>query len=357
MKLTKPLYVVWEITNLCNLRCLHCYSAADVPHPDEFTTDEALDVIDQLADAGTIVLALSGGEPLLRKDWRDLVRHATARGLLVSIGTNGSPVTPQLAAELAKLHVESVCVSIDGADAATHETVRPSPGSFEKATRAVRLLRAEGVRTIVGFTPVRHNFRQSEAIIDLAFELGASAVNLSEFVPTGRGSIDLCLRPEELRPIIETWARRKGELAGRMDVYWHDCRVGEFLAPEERAKYIGCGAGVVLARITYNGKVAPCVTLPLEAGDLRRQGFQEIWDTSPLLGRIRDRTNIATGNCSRCDKLATCGGCRAVSNGFTGDAFAGDPYCWIIPEPEAWEAVGLPLTPVGASGDGPRAAS
>lgn len=243
--------------------------------------------------------------------------------------------------------MDSVCVSIDGATPEAHQKMRGHPRSFEWAVSAVKTLKARGVRTIVGFTPTVLNLSESTRIIDFAAEIGADAVNLSEYVPTGRGTISLCPRPDELRSVIETWARRKEELRGRIDVYWHDCRVGDFLAPEERAKYIGCGAGSVLCRITYDGKVAPCVTLPVEAGDLRKDRFKTIWDNSPLFRRLRDRRNIRSGNCSVCDKLETCGGCRSVSNGFYGDPFLGDPYCWVHPEEDAWTASTLlPITEV-----------
>lgn len=336
MAFSGPLYVVWETTTLCNLRCLHCYSASAKPHPEELSTAEAEDVIRQLADIGVIILGFSGGEPMLRKDWSRLVRLAVDSGMLVSIGTNGLAVTEERVAELKDLGVSSVCVSLDGSTPDTHEQVRQRAGLFATTTAAIRRLSQAGIRVIVGYTPVRHNFHEAASVVDLAYDLGASAVNLSEFVPTGRGTLDLCLRPEELREVIHIWADRKVLYQDRMDVYWHDCRVAEFVPPEDKDKYIGCGAGVVLARIMVDGYVAPCVTLPVRVGNLREQRLADIWRDSPFLHRLRDRANIAAGNCSACELKGTCGGCRAVSFGFYGDAFRGDPYCWIKPESGAW---------------------
>jgi radical SAM protein with 4Fe4S-binding SPASM domain len=346
MTFAAPLYVVWEITLRCNLRCLHCYSGASKPHPDELTTEEAKGVIRQLGEAGVIILGLSGGEPLLRKDWRELVALGIESGLLVSIGTNGTPVTNRVANELKTMGIHSVCVSLDGSTAGTHEQVRQRPGLFVKTKAAIERLTAAGVRVIVGFTPVRYNFHEAGSVVDLAYELGASGVNLSEFVPVGRGTLDLCLRPDELHTVIDTWAERKLAYQGRMDVLWHDCRVGQFVPPEERSKYIGCAAGQMLARITVDGYVTPCVTLPVHVGNLREQKFTDIWRDSPFLHKIRDRSNIQVGNCSTCDLKSSCGGCRAVSMGFYGDPFRGDPYCWISPEEAAWQPQGekrLPL--------------
>lgn len=336
MTFAAPLYVVWEITLRCNLRCLHCYSGASKPHPDELSTDEAKGVIKQLADAGVIILGFSGGEPMLRKDWRELAGLGIDSGLLVAIGTNGTPVTTRVAKELKTMGIHSVCVSLDGSTAETHEHVRQRAGLFAKTTAAIQRLSDAGVRVIVGYTPVRHNFHEAGSVIDLAYKLGASGVNMSEFVPVGRGTLDLCLRPGELHEVINTWAAAKEAYQGRMDVYWHDCRVGQYLAPDEAAKYIGCAAGQMLARITVDGHVTPCVTLPVHVGNLREQKFTDIWRGSPYLAKIRDRANIQVGNCAACELKASCGGCRAVSMGFYGDAFGGDPYCWITPEAAPW---------------------
>lgn len=348
MHFSGPLYVVWEVTLLCNLRCLHCYSGAATPHPDEFSTEEAEDVIRQLSDIGVIILGFSGGEPLMRKDWRRLVKLAVDSGMLVSIGTNGTTVTQRVARELKDLGVHSVCVSLDGTTPEVHEQVRQKKGLFPRTITAIERLVDAGVRVVVGYTPVRYNVQHARGVVDLAYDLGASAVNLSEFVPTGRGTLDLCLRPEELHQVIDTWAACKTEYAGRMDVFWHDCRVAEFVPPDERARYTGCGAGVALARITVDGYVAPCVTLPVRVGNLREQRFADIWQNSPFLRRLRDRDNIEAGNCADCRLKSTCGGCRAVSMGFYGDAFRGDPYCWITPETGAWptDTRQLPLAAV-----------
>lgn len=217
MNFPGPLYVVWEVTLLCNLRCLHCYSGAATRHPDEFSTEEAEDVIRQLSDIGVIILGFSGGEPLLRKDWRRLVRLAVDSGMLVSIGTNGTTVTPRIAHELRDLGVHSVCVSLDGATFGIHEQVRQKKGLFPRTITAIDRLVDAGVRVVVGYTPVRYNVQDARSVVDLAYQLGASAVNLSEFVPTGRGTLYLCLRPDELHQVIDTWAACKTAHQGGLE--------------------------------------------------------------------------------------------------------------------------------------------
>ena len=329
-----PLYVAWEITHRCNARCLHCYSDSgpDASCEAELSTAEALSVIDQLADAGLLVLAFSGGEPLMRSDWRELVRHAVELGLSVNVGTNGSAITERTADELRQLGVKSITVSLDSDKAEVHDAFRRLPGLYQRSIRAIRLLVEKGVRVVVGFTPTRLNWKDGRAVIELAYRLGADAVNLSEYVPAGRGSLALALAPDELKEVLDEWIQLRQEYLGRMAIQWHDCRVGMLVPEPEKRNYVGCGAGRLVARILPDGTVTPCVFLPTSIGSFRQERFQEMWSRSLLLTQLRERSGHFGGNCGSCEHLETCGGCRAVAYSYSGgDPLAGDPHCWIKP--------------------------
>lgn len=354
-----PLYVAWEVTLRCNARCLHCYSESGpgIHHPLELSTDEALRVIDQLADAGLLILAFSGGEPLLRHDIFRLIERAVERSLIVNVATNGAVVGERLAARLRHSGVRSITVSLDGATAETHDHFRQFPGLFDRTLRAIDLLVAHGHRVVVSFTPTRLNYREGPEVVRLAHERGASAVNMSEFVPAGRGTRDLALSPAELRDVLQQWIAMRREYDGRMQIIWHDCRVALLVPPEERDLYSGCGAGKLTARIRVDGTVTPCVFLPNPAGNLRTTSFAEIWANSPLLGLIRDRDAIQAGNCGGCHFKHICGGCRAVSMSYYGDPMRGDPSCWIVPEAPPTEVQPLTVYPhraIAASGKSPE---
>lgn len=329
-----PLYLAWEITHRCNARCLHCYSGSG-PGADpssDLSTAEGIDAIDQLADAGLLVLAFSGGEPMLRKDWQTLVGYAVQRGLTVNVASNGSLVTEGNAEALRDLGVHSVTISLDSNNRALHDHFRQLPGVYDHAVRAIERLVARGVRVVVGFTPTRLNWQDGRGVVELADRLGADAVNLSEYVPAGRGPIDLSLSPAQLRTTLEEWIAMRHEYAGRMQVIWHDCRVGMLVDDEERRKYVGCGAGRLVARMCPDGTLTPCVFLPTSIGSLRERSFREIWSSSPLLRQFRTRAGVR-GNCGSCDFLSTCGGCRAVAYAYSGgNPLEGDPHCWIVPE-------------------------
>lgn len=271
-----PLYVAWEITHRCNARCLHCYSAsgpdADCSH--DLSVSEGVRLIDQLADAGVMVLAFSGGEPMLHPHWHTLVGHAGTRGLATSIGTNGSCITERTASQIKALGVKSVTVSLDSHLPQTHDHFRQHQGLYQRAIRAIQLLVAHGVRVVVGFTPTRLNWEHGPEVVRLAWELGADAVNLSEYVPAGRGGLDLALPPHNLHQVLCDWIALCEEYSGRVQVIWHDCRVGMLVSDSEKRKYVGCGAGRLVARIYPDGRITPCVFLPTPIGSVRNTDFK-----------------------------------------------------------------------------------
>lgn len=328
-----PLYIAWEVTLQCNAHCLHCYSESGpgVRHPLELSTPDALAIIDQLAEAGLLILAFSGGEPLMRRDIFQLIDRAVAKGLVVTVATNGAIINDRMAQRLSQAGVRSVTVSLDGACAATHDHFRQRPGLYDRTVRAISTLVRHGQRVVVSFTPTRINYREGPDVVRLAYELGAWAVNMSEYVPAGRGTRDLSLAPEVLHGVVRQWIDMRREYAGRMRIIWHDCRVALLVPPEEQDRYSGCGAGKLTARIRVDGTLTPCVFLPTAAGNLKETPFREIWVHSPLLRTIRNRDALVTGNCGGCQFKHICGGCRATAMSYYGDPMYGDPSCWIVP--------------------------
>src|SRR5271157_5770561 len=130
----KPRLVFWEVTKGCNLRCIHCRATAtELSSPTDLPTDKALEIIRQIADFSNPILVLSGGEPLFRHDIFQLARYGTDRGLRVALATNGTLVTKHVARMIVDSGVQRVAISLDGADALTHDSFRGIPGAFDAA--------------------------------------------------------------------------------------------------------------------------------------------------------------------------------------------------------------------------------
>jgi MoaA/NifB/PqqE/SkfB family radical SAM enzyme len=139
------MYVIYDVTLACNARCIHCYSHAGEPLPNELSTDEGHRLIDQLADAGNILLGFGGGEALLRKDCYEFMKHAADRKMITNMATNGIAITKESARKLKEVGVHAVTVSIDSTKPELHNYIRQGP-MFEKAVQAVKFLKDEGIK-------------------------------------------------------------------------------------------------------------------------------------------------------------------------------------------------------------------
>ncbi len=216
----KPRLVFWELTTGCNLRCIHCRATAqELSSPDDLPTPKVLDLIQQLSRYSHPILILSGGEPLFRKDIYEIACHGTECGLRVALATNGTLVTPEVAQKIAWAGIQRVSVSLDGADAATHDSFRGIPGSFAAALRGIQHLQNVGVPVQINTTIARHNAHQLPAILDLALTLGCAALHTFLLVPVGCGvniAESQMVPPEEYEKILHWFYDRQME--GRIEM-------------------------------------------------------------------------------------------------------------------------------------------
>ncbi len=347
-KLPGPFLVVWNFTNMCNLRCLHCYQRAGRPMPDELSLKEKLEVVNQLDKAGVAMVALSGGEPTIHPHFYRVVEELGKRGMYVAVATNGISFARRENLEKAvKLGLRYVEVSIDSARPEVHDKFRGVPGAWRKAVQALRNAVELGISTGLATTVTKMNMHEVSEILDLAERIGVDRVVFFNFIPVGRGRENawLDLGPEEregfLRYIyremkrrgieIESTAPQYGrvvlQLTGGREVAPTHFHVSEHWVVKALAEFIGgCGAGRIYAALQPNGDVTPCVFLPIKVGNVREKTFREIWDTAPLFKRLRNR-DLLKGFCSHCSFKNICGGCRARAYAYFNDPLAPDPGC------------------------------
>ena len=353
-----PFLIVWNFTNMCNLRCLHCYQRADRPTPDELTLEEKLMVVDQLDKAGVASVALSGGEPTIHPHFYRIVKELADRGIYVSVATNGTFFAKKENLEKAvKLGVRYVEVSVDSAKPEVHDKFRGVPGAWEKAVQALRNAVELGVNNGMATTVTKLNLHEIPDIIDLAEEIGVRRLILFNFVPVGRGGENawLDLSPEEreelFKMVYREMRRRKLEIVSTAPQYGRivlQMSGGEEIAPthfyvghnkivKAVAEFVGgCGAGRIYAALQPNGDVTPCVFLPIKVGNIREKSFREIWNTAPLFQQLRNR-ELLKGFCGKCPYKYICGGCRARAYAYYGDPLAPDPGC--IYNKAEWEKI------------------
>ena len=202
----KPRLIFWELTKGCNLRCIHCRaSATELSSPDDLSTETAKAIIDQIAEVSSPILVLSGGEPLFRSDIFQLARYGTDKGLRVALATNGTLVTKQVAQKIVDSGVKRVAISLDGSDAATHDTFRGIPGAFDAAITGFRNLKELGMSVQINTTIARHNAHQLPLVLELAKSVGADALHTFLLVPVGCGvdiAAEQMVPPEEYEKML-----------------------------------------------------------------------------------------------------------------------------------------------------------
>jgi len=396
----KPRLIFWELTKGCNLRCIHCRaSATELSSPSDLPTKTAMNIIDQIAEISTPILVLSGGEPLFRSDIFQLARYGTEKGLRVALATNGTLVTKEVAQMIVDSGVRRVAISLDGADAATHDAFRAIPGAFDAAIAGFRNLKNLGMSVQINTTIARHNAHQLPAVLELARSLGADALHTFLLVPVGCGvdiAAEQMVPPEEYEEILNWFydqsleggielkatcaphyfrvvrqrraaERRAAEVTQRMaaaalanapigpigpvemtmpgstGIELKPSGIGQAVGhpgghPHDmNAMTKGCLAGTAVCFISHQGEVYPCGYLPALAGDLKTQRFAEIWENSFVFNQLRDTGNLR-GKCGCCEFRNVCMGCRARAYAATGNYLDEEPFCAYQPRMSSLKA-------------------
>jgi heme b synthase len=335
-----PRLIAWELTNACNLACIHCRaSAIKEPSHDEISTAEAEHFVDELVEYRPIII-LTGGEPLLRADVYDIAKYATGRGLRVVLATNGTLLTPDIARRLKKAGIQRVSISIDGATAGTHDNFRGEPRAFAAALRGIKILKTEGMSFQINTTITKKNLVEIPGIYDLALELGASALHIFLLVPTGRGEeiAEDEIPPDEYERVLNWFYDKSRDKRMQLKA---TCAPHYFRIMRQRARMIprthgleamtkGCLGGSAFCFVSSKGDVYPCGYLPVLAGNIRKKPFKMIWEKSKVFNDLRDPGKLK-GKCGNCEYRTVCGGCRARAYAATGDYLAEEPYCVYVP--------------------------
>jgi len=308
-----PRIISWNLTLRCPLKCSHCYvDAGDEEAEGVLSTREAFGVIDQIRATGTPVVVLSGGEPLLREDVYDIARYGTERGLRMAMGTSGYLIDKAAAKDLHNAGIRAVAISLDSADASSHDSFRGLGGVWEKAVEAIGHCQAAGITVQINMSVMRSAISEVEDVIRLGTSRGVRDYQLFFPVPTGRAKQIGARSPEEYEEMIRQilLRYRTADLRIRPTCAPQFRRIAEELGIVNTAWGRGCLAGITYCRIFANGDVTPCPYLPVSAGNVRSTSFAEIWHHSPLFAALRDPDRL-TGKCGRCTYKTVCGGCRA----------------------------------------------
>jgi radical SAM protein with 4Fe4S-binding SPASM domain len=328
-----PFYIQWHITNLCNLRCKHCYqedfsSKYDLEREGlKKISNNILDTLNQWNQTATI--HLTGGEPLLKQELFSLLKDLDQSPIIEELGiiTNGLLFNQDVIQRLSQFSkLKKIKVSLDGADKETNDSIRQED-TFDRVIKNISLIRKRSsFEIILMFTVMRRNFRGLSAFFKLSQELGTDGFIIERFIPWGRGRewMEEVLNKEEWRELTETL----------LDLFLIDEKNALLPYQAFQVNFNGeepelLGAPCVIGKdglcIMPEGSVFPCRRFPIPIGNLLTRSLKEIWERSELLEKLRRKENLR-GQCGRCE-IKDCRGCRSLALALTGDDLGEDPHC------------------------------
>lgn len=364
----RPFLVIWEATRACALACVHCRAHAQpLRDPRELTTDQAKQLMDQVADFGKPppIFVITGGDPFEREDLIELVTYGRSIGLPVAVSPSGTErLTRQALDDLHQAGASALSLSVDGASAATHDAFRQIPGTFERTLAGWQWAREMGLRVQINTTVSRRNLHELADIAKLVADFGAMTWSGFLLVPTGRGHDLDQPAADEIEDVLNFFYDMGDVVPTRTTEGHHFRRVvlqREQLAAEsldhvaalglgelyqeltDRSQVLGLTRSVRSRRaplnvssangfvfISHHGQVQPSGFLPLSAGNIKDQPLAIIYAASDLFRQLRDTRNLK-GKCGECEFVAVCGGSRARAYGATGTLDASDPMCAYVP--------------------------
>ena len=344
----RPLLVIWEMTQACDLKCMHCRASAQPNrHALELSTSEAFNLVDQVATMRVRMFVLTGGDPLKRPDLQAIVQHARHRSVKTSLTPSATPMlTREAVFELKESGLMRMALSLDGSTPQLHDGFRGVPGSWKRTLDAIEWSREAKLPVQMNTTVTCHNLHDLDNLVELLKSLKIVLWSVFFLVPTGRGQVSDLLSPEEHEAVFaKLYAASKrvrfhikateGQHYRRY-VLQHAPAAQSRKALEELIAHAPSGVndGKGFVFVSHTGEVYPSGFLPLSAGNILWEPLADIYRNCPLFLSLRDSSQLK-GKCGRCEFRDVCGGSRARAFALTGDPLAAEPCCSYVPVTQA----------------------
>lgn len=335
-----PRRVYWELTRACGLSCSHC--RAEALHqrlPDELDTEEVFSVLRSLATAKpTPAVVLTGGDPLERPDFWEILDYARKIGLHVDVAPSATPkLTREVILEFAARGVGAMSLSLDGATPETHDRLRGIRGCFDMTMEAAAHVAEAGIPLQVNTLVTADTLAEMPAIGEQVKAMHARRWSLFFLVTTGRGSSLPQITPEQAEELLE-WVCRLGRSGGFVISATEAPMVRRVMlqtkgqGPDAAVAGAGMRDGNGILFLSYRGEAMPSGFLPIVIGNVRETDALELYRNAPLMRDLRNPEKFG-GRCGACEWREVCGGSRGRAYAATGDPLSEDPLCLYQPAP------------------------
>jgi radical SAM protein with 4Fe4S-binding SPASM domain len=329
-----PFHFQWHITNLCDLRCKHCYQ-------DDFSKKSDLDwaglekvcdnLLDTLREWGrTACVHLTGGEPLLKADLFPLLAHLDRHPMVEELGiiTNGLSIHQEMMKRLSGFSkLKKIKISLDGTDAETNDSIRQK-GAFGRVMQNLPLIKEAGrFEVLFMFTAMKRNFRNLPSLFKLCQHKNIDGLIIERFIPLGRGRevMDEVLSKDAWKETVEMLVDFISTEEAERSLLPYQAFQVRFSEGEPELLGAPCVIGVDGLCVMPDGSVFPCRRFPVSIGNLLNDALRKIWEESDLLEKLRRKENLK-GKCGSCG-IDDCRGCRSLALALAGDYLEEDPHC------------------------------
>ncbi len=362
-----PLIAFYELTRACDLVCKHCRaSAQSLPNAFELSTEKSRQLIDQLTEfPRPPALVLTGGDPLKRTDVYDLVKYAVKRRLEVAITPSATPlVTVEAVARLRDAGIARMAISLDGADAATHDRIRGVAGSHQRTWEIMATARSLAIPLQVNTVLSPDNIDQIDRLAEQLDHQGIVLWSLFFLIPTGRAVHARRLNAAECEAVFERlWQqsqRRTYRIKTTEAPHYRrfvlqklpkankERATNHLMTPQfSRLSALGINDGKGIMFVSHLGLIYPSGFLPVYCGLFPRDHLVRVYQDAPLFRALRDSDRLE-GKCRQCEYRRICGGSRARAFALTGDPHAQEPDCAYFPAAteKTWRTAATPADPI-----------